>query len=59
MRKFTVRWKGWFFYVDGDAVVASDTRRQLRTPLPPLANDQHAFYRATETLKDEIRKLGS
>lgn len=58
MRKFTLTWKGWRFYVEGDLCVATDTRTRLTHRLPPLANDQHSFFRATEELKDAIRKLG-
>lgn len=58
MIKYTLTWKGWRFYVDGDTCVATDTRRRLTTPMPTKATEQQSFFLASEQLKNDIRNLG-
>ena len=59
MKRYSITWKGWRFYVDNDLCVATDTRERLTVTMKAVPSDQHAFYLAVEELKNVIRNRGT
>lgn len=49
-------WEGWLIFVEGNLCVATKNGQRLTTPMPAMATPQHSFYRASERIKDDIRK---
>lgn len=58
MKRYSITWKGWRFYVDGNLCVATDTRERLTVTMKAMPSDQHAFFLAVGELKNVIRDRG-
>lgn len=58
MKRYTLTWKGWRFYVEDPLCVATNGTTRLTVKLKAMPSDQHAFYLAVGELKDAIRDRG-
>lgn len=58
MKRYTLTWKGWRFYVDGNLCVATNGAARLTVKLKAMPSDQHAFFLAVGELKNGIRDRG-